>query len=401
MNVLCAGSNSCSSSPRSRTNRTATSAGGGADPSDVQIRLPAARRIEERDGAPDAELLEERSTGVGVHRPADDRARRRVLPRGLDGVDSRVPCSRERRVGQQRLHSGHSVALAAREHQRHVPRRRALPEEDRHRPALRRPPVEVDDERLRRRLEEGPECRHPGRSESPNGVAAGPQQLGFRSPALSIPADQDDPGDAASLLPAPHATIGAHDERSLMRIRKPSPAIVISCIALGIALSGTGYAALKIPANSVGTARAEKERRHGGEGQERLAGRGRLPPRPDPSRPPGTGGAGGSARRRRNRAVGRRRVQRHRPALEGPRRRLEPQRARQLLGRLQPGRLELHVRGDRRGNRRRDRTHRRCHGGWPHRERKWCVRAHPGKRRSQRRPRVPPSGLLLAALPSA
>ena len=43
-----------------------------------------------------------------------------------------------------------------------------------------------------------------------------------------------------------------------MRIRKPSPAIVIACIALGVALSGTGYAALKIPANSVGTAQLKK-----------------------------------------------------------------------------------------------------------------------------------------------
>lgn len=36
--------------------------------------------------------------------------------------------------------------------------------------------------------------------------------------------------------------------------RRPSPAIVISLIALFVALSGTGYAALVIPRNSVGSA---------------------------------------------------------------------------------------------------------------------------------------------------
>lgn len=35
--------------------------------------------------------------------------------------------------------------------------------------------------------------------------------------------------------------------------RHVSPALVISCIALAVALSGTGYAAFALPANSVGT----------------------------------------------------------------------------------------------------------------------------------------------------
>ena len=39
-----------------------------------------------------------------------------------------------------------------------------------------------------------------------------------------------------------------------IRIRRPSPALVIACLALLIALGGTGYAALVLPANSVGTA---------------------------------------------------------------------------------------------------------------------------------------------------
>jgi hypothetical protein len=38
------------------------------------------------------------------------------------------------------------------------------------------------------------------------------------------------------------------------RLRAPSPAMVVACIALAIALSGVGYAAITIPKNSVGTA---------------------------------------------------------------------------------------------------------------------------------------------------
>ena len=38
-------------------------------------------------------------------------------------------------------------------------------------------------------------------------------------------------------------------------VRRPSPALVISCIALVFALAGTGYATvLQVPRNSVGTA---------------------------------------------------------------------------------------------------------------------------------------------------
>jgi hypothetical protein len=35
--------------------------------------------------------------------------------------------------------------------------------------------------------------------------------------------------------------------------RRPTPATVIACIALAVALSGTSYAALVLPANSVGS----------------------------------------------------------------------------------------------------------------------------------------------------
>ena len=35
--------------------------------------------------------------------------------------------------------------------------------------------------------------------------------------------------------------------------RLPSPAMVVACIALAVALGGTSYAAIRLPANSVGT----------------------------------------------------------------------------------------------------------------------------------------------------
>ena len=52
-----------------------------------------------------------------------------------------------------------------------------------------------------------------------------------------------------------------------MGIRRPSPAMVVACVALAIALSGTGYAALKLPRNSVGT----KQLRNGAVTNKKLA----------------------------------------------------------------------------------------------------------------------------------
>ena len=45
--------------------------------------------------------------------------------------------------------------------------------------------------------------------------------------------------------------------RRLLRHR-PSPAMVVACIALSVALGGTSYAAIKLPANSVGTKQLRK-----------------------------------------------------------------------------------------------------------------------------------------------
>jgi hypothetical protein len=43
-----------------------------------------------------------------------------------------------------------------------------------------------------------------------------------------------------------------------MNRRRPSPALVISIVALFVALGGTGYAALKLPKNSVGSKQIKK-----------------------------------------------------------------------------------------------------------------------------------------------
>ena len=40
----------------------------------------------------------------------------------------------------------------------------------------------------------------------------------------------------------------------MLKVKGPSPAMVVACLALAIALSGVGYAAVTIPRNSVGTA---------------------------------------------------------------------------------------------------------------------------------------------------
>ena len=41
-------------------------------------------------------------------------------------------------------------------------------------------------------------------------------------------------------------------------LTRPSPALVIACLALTVALGGTGYAAITLPKNSVGTTQLKK-----------------------------------------------------------------------------------------------------------------------------------------------
>lgn len=47
-------------------------------------------------------------------------------------------------------------------------------------------------------------------------------------------------------------------QNSKWRFRVPSPALTVACLALAVALSGVGYAAVTLPRNSVGTAQLKK-----------------------------------------------------------------------------------------------------------------------------------------------
>jgi len=44
----------------------------------------------------------------------------------------------------------------------------------------------------------------------------------------------------------------------MFKLSRPSPAMVVACLALAISLGGTGYAALKLPRNSVGPKQLQK-----------------------------------------------------------------------------------------------------------------------------------------------
>jgi hypothetical protein len=41
-------------------------------------------------------------------------------------------------------------------------------------------------------------------------------------------------------------------------VGRPSPALVVACLALAVALGGTSYAAVILPKNSVGTAQLKR-----------------------------------------------------------------------------------------------------------------------------------------------
>ncbi len=55
-------------------------------------------------------------------------------------------------------------------------------------------------------------------------------------------------------LPLERLGIASHTQRPVRKLRLPSPALVVACLALLITLSGVGYAAKALPRNSVGTA---------------------------------------------------------------------------------------------------------------------------------------------------
>jgi hypothetical protein len=76
------------------------------------------------------------------------------------------------------------------------------------------------------------------------------------------------------------------------RRRLPSPALVVACIALAVALGGTGYAALKLPRNSVTTVQVKDFSL-----LSRDFKRGQLPAGPQgPPGPAGPAGAGAGAK---------------------------------------------------------------------------------------------------------
>ena len=199
------------------------------------------------------------------------------------------------------------------------------------------------------------------------------------------------------------ASVPPLQEVSIMkRIPRPSPALVISCIALSIALTGVSYAAVVIPRNSVGTLQLKANAVELHEGRERHAAQGRLQARPDPGRRERTGRRRRSRRSRRPRRSGRRSGD---GALGAARRRglARPQQGRRVVSEardrrlsrhLQSGRDGLHIPGDarwpddradyRRGQRR------PAHGD---RRRSPCL--HLVQRRSERRQGIQPGGLLL------
>jgi hypothetical protein len=97
---------------------------------------------------------------------------------------------------------------------------------------------------------------------------------------------------------------------SQLRRLRPSPAMVVASVALLVALGGTGYAALHLPANSVGTAQlqngavtAPKVRPHSllrvefklGQIPAGVRGPAGVPGVPGPPGPPGAQGLPGSA----------------------------------------------------------------------------------------------------------
>jgi len=84
-------------------------------------------------------------------------------------------------------------------------------------------------------------------------------------------------------------------------IRRPSPALVIACLALGVSLSGAGYAAGVLPKNSVGTAQLKNgavtaaKIKNGAIGPTKLTPAARRPGPVGPAGPKGDTGPQGAA----------------------------------------------------------------------------------------------------------
>jgi hypothetical protein len=78
-------------------------------------------------------------------------------------------------------------------------------------------------------------------------------------------------------------------------VGRPSPALVISCFALAIALGGTGYAAVTLPKNSVGTPQLKKAAVTGAKVKQRTLVASHFKVGQLPAGPPGPAGAQGPA----------------------------------------------------------------------------------------------------------
>jgi len=77
--------------------------------------------------------------------------------------------------------------------------------------------------------------------------------------------------------------------------RRPSPALVVACLALAVSLGGTGYAAVVLPANSVGTKQLQNGAVVGAKVKRHSLVASNFKPGAVPAGPPGAQGLAGPA----------------------------------------------------------------------------------------------------------
>jgi hypothetical protein len=77
--------------------------------------------------------------------------------------------------------------------------------------------------------------------------------------------------------------------------RRPSPALVVACLALAVSLGGTGYAAVVLPANSVGTKQLQNGAVNGAKVKTHSLVASNFKPGAVPAGPPGAQGLAGPA----------------------------------------------------------------------------------------------------------
>jgi hypothetical protein len=87
---------------------------------------------------------------------------------------------------------------------------------------------------------------------APGSKAASRHDLEARYATIDNPSRHSSGAEGRSHSECPHCSAPLRVETA-RRIRRPSPALVVSLIALFVSLGGGAYAALNLPANSVGT----------------------------------------------------------------------------------------------------------------------------------------------------